>query len=328
MTPRAIPARPNTPKPRKKWPIVLLAFAGVLLLALIVALGYAQSRYEAVFRAPRVQHEAFTTGNTALKIIVKPPLAQRRIATLLLPRQSLPDWLLNMTVPEETALLFDPDLDQSVLRVRMFINYARLGPVIRDSLNSGGVTQSLPGIQWAPPEVVMKQPGVLLLEGSAPISREAVTGTTEQWIEAGGFSPPPIEGTHVFEAALENRNGKGYATLMALAELNGPLDPKVTNFFNPMTMFSLGSLHVYADFVDPDTLAVNLLGEANPGAGPDAPKHVKFYIDAIQGLISGELRRKYGAELEGKSTIEGDSVRGVYTIKGIDALLARMQAAE
>jgi hypothetical protein len=328
MTSRAVPGRPVAPKPKKKtWLYISLGFLGTSLLAFLIVLGVAQSKYEAVFRAPRVKHEAFSTGNTALKIVVKPPLAQQRIAKLLLPNQNLPDWVLGMTMPEETALLFDPDLNASALKLRLFINYARLGPVLRDAINQAGITTGMSGVTWAPPQIVEKQRGVLLLEGSAPLSPEIAQGIATQWVGAQDYPPPTIEGTHVFEAALENRNGKGYAALIGLAELNGPADPSLQSVLNPKSLFLVGTLHAYLDFTGPDNAKLVLVIDANPSAGEAAGKQIKTFLDLGMGLAASNLRRKYAAELTGTSTLNGMTVRGEYDIKGVNALLAQLQAA-
>jgi hypothetical protein len=325
-----VPARPiqppKGPAPRGKARIVALALALGSLLTLLIVLYIAQSRYEAVLRAPRIRHETYATGNTRLKVVVKPPLAQRRIAAMLLPGRSLPDWFLGMTVPEETALLIDPDLENNRVKVRMFINYARLGPVIRDALNQSGVTRTVPGVEWEPPEIVEKERGVLLLEGISAVSPETVQGALDRWAGAQAFPPPAIEGTHAFEAALENRDGKGYVALAGLAEMSGQANPSLEAVLNPKSLYLVASLRSFADFVNDDTLKVVLIIDGNPSAGANVGQQLKTFLDLAMGLAKGELRKQYGVTMEGASTVEGLTVRGEYTLTGIDALLAPVPA--
>lgn len=311
----------------KKARIAVLVMAGISLLTLLVVAWVVESRYEAVFRSPRITHETFSSASTALKVVVRPPLAQRRIAQLLLPNRSLPDWVLDMTVPEETSLLFDTDLDDAQLRVRLFINYARLGPVVRDALNQSGFTAVTPGITWAPPEVVEKERGVLLLDGAAAMRPDLVQGVREQWGMPRGYVPPVVEGKHVFEAALENRHGGGFAAIAALVQAGGPPDPSVDKILAPANFYAFGTLRAYADFASDDVIKLTVLAEANPAAGPKADQQVKTFLDLAMGLVKGELRKNYGVVMEGKSVAEGMTVRGEYTLTGIQAFLATLTPA-
>lgn len=307
----------------KKGGTILLALAAVLLVVTMVALWQVDSRYEAVFRAPRITHDAFTTGDTSVKVVVRPPLGRRNLSDALLPNRRVPDWVLSAVVPEEVALLFDANLDAGHMRVSFFTNYARLGPALRDALNRQNVAAALPDVVWSPPEVVRKEKGVLLLEGTVDLPRNTSQAIAMKW---GTVSQPPprVEGDHFLEAVMENRNGKGYAVILGLLGDSFTSNPMLALAMSPDSFYVVGQMRLTGDFTATDTMTFQLEVDANPASPPESSNGLKLAVDALYGQLRAYIKEAYDGDLSGTSTVAGRTVRGEYTLLGADKVLMRL----
>lgn len=307
----------------KKGGVILLALAAVLLVVALIVLWIVDSRYEAVFRAPRITHDAFTTGDTSLKVVLQPPFGRRYLADALLPERRIPDWVLSAVVPEEVALLFDANLDVDQMRVTFFTNYARLGPAIRNALNQQNVGAALPNVAWSPPEVVRKEKGVLLLEGSVDLPRNTSQAIAMKW---GTVSQPPpqVEGGHFIEAVIENRNGKGYAVILGLLGDSFTSNPMLSLALSPDNFYIVGQMRLTGDFATADTMTFVLDVDANPASPPEAANGLKLAVDALYGQLRAYLKESYDGDLSGTSTVTGRTVHGEYMLLGADKVLKRI----
>ncbi len=296
--------------------------AVVLFLILVVGvLWLIESRYEGILRAPRVSHRVYTRGDTALRVVLQPPLAQHRLVAALFPDRQVPDWVLNAVTPAETTLLFNADVENRSIDVNAFINYARLGPVLRDTVNKSGYIAPVSGINWSPPELVLDQPGVLLLRGTVPMSPQLAAAVQTGWDLSASFNARDIEGSHLLEALLENRNGRGFAALGALVEANTAGAENFDVLAAAPGFRNVATVRLFADFEEPDSLHIELFADAVPGATVQQLNEIKVYVDMLYIGARTFLRDQYAVPLLGNSAIEGNTVHGVYTLSDASRFL-------
>lgn len=306
---------------KRKGCLLALIAAAILIVILLAALIYVESRYEAVFRAPRVTHEAYTTGNTAARLMLRPPLAQQNLLKLFVPGREVPDWVLAAAVPEEAAILLDPDLEEGMLGIRVFLNYVRFGPVLRQAINRQGVLETVPGVTWEPPEVVRRERGVLMVEGIAPIPEREARFIAQVWAGARAPEPLRIQGEHLLEAVIENGDGRGAAAVAGIVAADPGLKSSVDMDATLQGMKDLKRIHAFADFQSDDVLAVTVVADAVPGADVEAVKQIKLFIDLAYIGLRLRLQEDYeGVELVGNTKVEGQRVTGEYTLTGVNKL--------
>ncbi len=306
--------------------LIALAILLLVVVGLVIAAWVVDRRYAALRDAPRISHETIAKPHTVVRIVVDPSRCQELIEKALAGQEGLPGWVVSRAVPYEMALLFDVDLDAGKTGVTVFVNERRFGPVIVDSVNQAGVARLFRPVKWTPPGLVRKDRGILLLEGTIPIDAETLDFTWTRWVHSITLAPLEIEGNHLAEAVFDNRDGKAYAVISALWGPHGAAPSDQETWQNIMKFATkITSVRFHADLVSDDELSVQGLIECNRHAEPGVPDAIKFFIDMANAANREALAELYGIEFEGSTSVEGMTVKGGYSLRHVDKLLALVQ---
>ena len=315
---------------KKRWVIILLAMVVVVVVVGVIALVVADRKF-ALRGSPPFSHEPLVTPGTRVQIAVWPGRGEDTVVSLLetLPEERRPSgWVVRRILPQEVAVLMAPDRQGGVIHVTGFVNEQRLGPVIRDAVNSANLSKSVPVVQWAREGMLFEKRGMLTLHGEVPIDARTLELTENTWTQPAPDEPLALEGGHAIEAVLDNRDGGAFAILSALELLKGADDINNPAFFVLMTT-NIASIRLSGDFTAPNELAVTLKLQCRPDVEEDVPSSLKFVLDMGVNQGKGALEQQ-GATFQGGSRIEespeGMVLIGEYTIGGIDEVVAAQLA--
>ncbi|HOD48636.1 MAG TPA: hypothetical protein PLJ71_00260 [Candidatus Hydrogenedentes bacterium] len=306
---------------KKLW-VLLFAALGILVVVGIIAFVVADRKF-AVLKSPEFSHSSYVTPDTRVQIAAWPGRGEDTLTALLeaaFPEDQRPSsWVVRRILPQEVAILIAPDVPQGSAAVTGFVNDQRLGPVIRDAVNSANISKSVPTVRWANEGMVLEKRGVLTLRGETRIDRLTQDLTGKTWAGYAVAGPLELEGGHAVEAVLDNRDGGAFAVLSAFRLLVGADGKNNPEFFVGM-FANVASMRVFADFTGPQDVALTLRIDCRPDVEEDIPGSLQFFLD--MGIAQGkkEVESK-GAALNGASRLEGKSVVGEYTISGLDKLV-------
>ena len=275
----------------KKGCLIALIALGLLVVTAIAALGVAYAKANRQFglnEAPAISHETLATGNTVLRIVLKPETMAPMLDKLLPPDANVtalakvgytPQNLLPQILPREIALLGAPNLSTNKLNLTFFVNEKRGGPFLVELMNTGKYTNgqrpldNVPQINWAPEGVLLPERGALELHGDIEIPDNVEPVILKSWKPSPPVEPLRIEGNHHLEGVLDNRNGDLlaiYAALMASqgkdwqeALKDGQAGPMIEG-----NLPDILDIRVAADLQDFDNATVNLRIDATAEKGP------------------------------------------------------------
>jgi len=297
--------------------IGLIIFA-VLGVVGVVAIFIANSRYEFLFDAPKVSHETLITPYTSIRAVFQPPLA-KPLVTKLLGDQAPPGWVLDRVMPYEAALMASPDLADRHFEVALFLNTRRLTPLIAEYTKAFNFQQRAPFLQWEPGGFSQLQPGVLSLKGTTDIDSETAEDVLAQWGVVTVPSRPALEGNHMGEISIDNRDGSLYAVIM-LAAAKGVIELPLTSDNIRESLLPVATLYLSGDLQGDDELGVHLACECQPSAEEGEVTAVNFTLGAIIGQLTN-LVQSYGADLRGSKRADGATITGDYIISNFSRLL-------
>lgn len=302
-----------------------LVVAGILVVAVIAALVYADVRYHAIRPAERIPQAAFASSFAVVRLQLLPdhagPVLEERLSGLMPGASSALPWVM----PYEIGLLCDPDVNARVNSLTLYANTRRLGPAIAEMLNAGGrfrndVTRILGG-EWDAAGVQTLDRGEALIRGSAPIRPEIVDLTREQW---GVVSPlTPIESTaeHLFELVLDLRDGRAFTVVAGLV----PPQTPPSEIIHPSQLIHLlkntATFRLTGDPIGVEALSLHLEVECRPELSESDANSTSFLLNTVTAQLGETLNEAYGVTLEGRCDPEGMRVIGDYTLRGVDRLL-------
>ena len=294
-------------KRRRK--ILIAVLASLTFLA--VAAGYVQQKYEPIVAAPVVTHDAVATPRQTLRAVFYPPLARAALSRLV----DLPEWIVEPLAPREIALLAEPNLDAETVRLQVFVNEQRLGPVIAGYVTEPDLSEDVPFVQWDARGIVREGRGSMVLQGTMRIKPE-VAALLRSLRMAPTAPVPTLEGKHLFEAALSNEDEGAVAMIVALIRY---LNTDAVAFDEEVVtrnLAALKSVRVIADLVSEDAVEIQLFLSGRPGsedtmgelaflfevAAPEAAKMLKEKPLEI-GLVETSDRK--GTDVIVKVTLNG-----------------------
>lgn len=275
----------------KKGCLIALIALALLALAAVAVLGIAYAKANRQFgltEAPAVSHESIATGNTVLRVVLKPDTLTSFLEMLIPPDATppllaklgyTPQSLLPMFLPREVAILAAPDLATNKLVMTIFVNEKRGGPLLLDAINNGTYTQGqkpldkFPLIKWAPEGASLPERGAFEVKGSLDIPDTVEPFILKSWKPTPPVEPVRIEGSHHLEAVMDNRNGDILAIYAALMTAQGkdwetPLkDPQLGAMINGILPDIL-DIRAAADLKDFDNANINLRVDATAEKGP------------------------------------------------------------
>jgi hypothetical protein len=301
----------------KKGCLIALIALALLALAAVAVLGIAYAKANKQFgltEAPAVSHETLATGNTVLRIVFKPDTMTSFLEQLI-PAEATPpalaklgytpQSLLPMFLPREIAILAAPDFASNKLKVTVFLNEKRGGPLLQDAINNGTYTQgkkpldNFPLIKWAPEGALLPERGNFELMGELAIPDTVETAILKSWKPTPPVEPVRIEGSHHLELVMDNRNGDILAIYAAFMAAQGqdweaPLkDPQVGAMISGILPDIL-DIRASADLKDFDNANINLRVDATAEKGPS----LEFVVKMIWPNIL-EAAAKNGVTLTG-----------------------------
>ncbi len=297
---------------KKKIALLILI---VLVVVVVIAAFIVDSKYAVVWSSPRISHATLVKPESRAVVAINLPLARDFITKRFLANSGVPAWAVSMVLPYEAALVADVDPGFALIRMTMFINDKRLGPVICDQLN--GARLAPPLSQWFLDKMAAAARGSLIRKGSAPVDAMVASKVRAQWRNAQVRDPLDIEGGHAIEAAIDNRDGSGVAIVAAAMQGNPLVGQYLSTEGYLGVLANIGDVRIQGDLTPDNALQVHVIVHAASSAKPEDMPVLKMLLD----LAVSQIR---GISIQGASKINGAAVEGDYTISNVDALLARL----
>lgn len=313
---------------------IVLIILAVLVAAVVVAGVVADQKFGIITTSPRVSHQTLVKPETRGIIAIDPMKAQDLVARFA---EYIPAWilprvlpveratLLNKVLPFESAVLLNVDQVLSDLNFTAFINDQRLGPVICEEINKQELPTPLS--DWMKEKMQVKERGVLVREGSTRMPRGMLTRIQEQWKDAPKVTEPlKLNGGHLVEAAFDNRDGSAIAIIASLVGQAG--------FFDPEKSLEPGQMGLLAAFqairLSIDTMLGNEVKivftiECDP-AQPEMVSVLQMAVETGFSYVQ-PVAAMQSIQIDGATTVNGNIIESVYTIKDYPAILKRIPAA-
>ncbi|MCX5769720.1 MAG: hypothetical protein NTZ09_05545 [Candidatus Hydrogenedentes bacterium] len=298
---------------------IILIVLAVLLAGVVGVLLVMDSRFKVLFSSPRVSHETVVSPETTRGVLV---IDVPQAKSLIQRKFNAPGWALPMALPYEAAVVVDVDRFLGDVNIKVFINDKRLAPVIREFAKN--LKLPVPFDSWFKEPMRQERRGVLLLEGMTVCGREIRSVIEKQWKDAAIDAPLQIEGGHLLEGVLDNRDGAALALASVLADVQ---NINLTEGLDETSLGFLAAISDYrlqADLVSDNELAVRVLIECAPSADPSIVGMLQALIE--MGLMSEQVKQnaeRLGCSYTGSTTVEGNTVVADYKVN-IERLLARL----
>ncbi|MBI2432221.1 MAG: hypothetical protein HYV26_05065 [Candidatus Hydrogenedentes bacterium] len=299
-------------------PVVSLASAGVVF--------YRANQQYGLFPAEVISQEEFAQANTRLRATIRLADLQDFLKEVLPPETQLPAWMpfsleeaLPQVLPYQIALLGGANFRTSEYEFTLFVNEQRGGPFIAEIINQSNIFDELQVVKWDEKHLSFQRRGVLTVSGTLPMPEGMEDLVLERWTSEASKTPLTIEGGHLFEIALDNRDGEALTLWGTLTEANKQDFRKALAYPEAQsiveTLSHVSSLRIQADLVNPDALKLLFRIYAEPDTGPN----LKFMLGAfVIPPIQQELSTKYDMKLDGDTQWDEKegAVIGDFTLTG------------
>jgi len=302
---------------KKNCLVIGLCVVGVLLLALLIIVLVVDSKL-GLFSGSEISHEEFATPDTRIRLVIKPSLFIDDIRDHMAP-PDVPPWATDMALPHESAVLMDCSPSSEATAIRLFLNENRFGPLIVQGINDQEAMLRLPGVAWTGAMTRPKR-GVLLKEGKVNVPEKVLSLVRKQWGLVELPNSLTIEGGHLLEAVLDNRDGGAYALIAAMQTAVGRTHEMLEPERLIGTVHNIASVRMTADKAGPDVLDIHLHIEGNP-------QKEEADIEALVSLLtfvyqaSRDGLREEGIELTGTFERDGMAIEGTFQLEGYVNLL-------
>jgi len=296
--------------------IVLIVLVALLVLA-IVGVFVANSRYEFLFDAPRVSHETLITPGTSMRLAVQPPLAKPLLLKML-GDQAPPGWIIDRVMPYEAAVIAAPDVHAKHFEVTLFLNARRASPYIMEMTKTLRIREKAPFLDWDGDGFTRVQPGVLAIKGTTAIDDGTAAAVTDHWGVVTIPTRPALEGSHLAELSVDNRDGSLFAMLMLFAN-KGLIELPLRSEDLRDTLAPIATMHLAGDLAGDDDMTILLTVDCQPTAEEGEITAVSFALGGIIGELTKVAQTK-GATLSGSKKLNGATISGVYTLGGVSKL--------
>lgn len=201
----------------------MLIVAATVLVLVLAGLLYADFRYQALRASPRVDHVSLTPERPSVRVAIDMSRASELIQGIAEEQigRKIPKWLFDKVLPYEASLMLLVDKSAGRVNLSALLNEQRLAPVIRDQFALSGFFEQNEAIAWEPATLQHEQRGALILTGSVPILTDALDAAVVDWADSSRLSPLSLEGGHLFEAVIDNRDGGAYLAIASLIAAHG-----------------------------------------------------------------------------------------------------------
>lgn len=304
--------------------VYILAIVFVVLLVLAAAGFFIADQKYGLLAAPRISHEEILKGRPTIRIVAKPNYAEALLLKLMPPDTQIQPGSLKYVMIPEIAALFAPDIGSGVMDISIFANELRFGPLITEMVNSSRALSSITYVAWAPPGVKRIRRGELLAEGSIALPEPVITGVINRWGYVQPLTPPRVEGEHLLEAVMDNRDGGTYAAIMAILAHNG-VDIQSSELRQLGDVLALvAMLRLDADLNDDGTFSIHFTIAGKPDAKEGEMNTVAFVLRQPLEQLA-ELAQEYGLRLEGGIERQALDIVGNYVLYDSNAVASLIQ---
>jgi hypothetical protein len=298
----------------------VLGILAALALIAVVLLFVADNRYEFLFASPRKSHSTYVNERTSILAVVNPAHAVPLILDRL-GENAPPQSVLAKLLPYEAALLISPDVRLGPVDVTLFVNTRRLAPVIAEQSVHAGIPQAVPFVTWTSTGFQPAGAGVLTMTGITDIDRATLGEVRAEWGVVTLPSRPSIDGSHMLEAIIDNRDGTLYAVVSALAAKN-LIELPVAKDEIRKTVAPVAIIRATGDLSDVETLSIRMTVECQATAEEGQVTAVSFTLGALLSELAKALQQAYGASLTiGQKTTDGTIITIDCTLRNFRAII-------
>ncbi|HDP35611.1 MAG TPA: hypothetical protein ENN29_10940 [Candidatus Hydrogenedentes bacterium] len=318
--------------------IVLVALVVLLCAAAIsglVAYRIANQRF-GLSLAPEISHDEYATSETRIRLIIKPELLAPYLIDYIPDDVDLPTGgfevqeVLHHILPREVALLGRADVVGRRMRLTLFINEKRGGPLIEQIVSDANPFEKIKQISWTSDRLELRGRGALVAEGYLPIPGEVEAELFEIWPTRSQQAPAAVQGNNQAELVVDNSNGDILALAAAVAVAAGESwDSVRKEQMADMAVSIIESIHVArlaANMTDKNTVDFDLKITADPKSGPG----LQFLLAGLaMPWLTDKLRDDYDLTLKGdvKWDEAQSAVVGRYTLSGLEPLIRSIAAS-
>ena len=301
---------------------IALAVLLVILIIVMVAAIIVDRKFALIVASPRISHESLVKPETRAQIVLDVPKAKEIIKKKLLAGTSVPDWVLPRALPYDAALVVNLDYSRNNMDLTLFVNDQRLAPILVDQINS--LKLPPPFDKWFKEKMAWKERGRMVRNGAAPMNPVFLSKLKALFRDKPGAGAPlRIEGGHLVEAVLDNRDGSLLAIVGTIAEAEGQsMTESTTEGFLGMAV-PLDVVRLQADLADEKTLKIHLVIECAPETEAADVQVLAIGLELGLPEVQQSLS-KNGITLTGKSSVKDNVITGDYTIPNFDGVLAKL----
>jgi len=306
----------------------VIAVAGALAIVVVlvaVAAFVLERKYGAIRTSPSISHTTLVNPLTRVQAVFRPYLLHDYLKEYHPPLEEVPDWVLESALPREVALLLDTDLEEEILAVKVFVNEQRFGPILAQRINEGRVYTegALRYVTWEPPQMVRKKRGVLLLTGSCDLTPRTAETMWDLWLHTPTLTPLVLDGGHLFEAVLDNRDGGVYPLFAAMRNLGWiQEDPDSDQMAKMLQMVS--SIRAQADLVSADRATISLVIECRPEVESFTQRLIKFSFEEYAAAYGAALINYYNLEYKEQIAMDGQTITATYDVGNVRQLVRKL----
>lgn len=315
----------------------LIALAIIIPVLLAVALWVVWSRADEAMGlslAEAVSHDTLAPENTRLRVVLHPdklvPLLLQHLPADL--KNRIPSWVpwslddaIPNFMPYEVALLSRIDYAMGDIKMLFFINERRGGPFLTGALNDSNLFNMAKMIRWAPERLRLERRGVMTAQGSLPLPFHVEQHVLEIWGSGRAEPPVLVQGGHLIEVALDNRNGDALALVETMATQAGLDAEKMWE--DPNAKIGLELIkqitvaRMYADLAGSDRMNLHLRLEAPSNASDQLSFVAEVFI---LPLLKTYLNDQLGLTLEGNTKWDAaqSALTGDFALSGFEAKIA------
>lgn len=308
---------------------------GVATLLLVIGVGtiwaLRMNRQFGLFEAGAISHDKYADARTRLRAVIDGSQVEDLIVRHLPKGIPLPAWLpvrletlVKKSLPREVALLEQSDYAKGEVTLTLFINERRGGPFLAEAASALEPPPELNQLEWERPVLKMPERGVLEAVARLPIPDGLESRLLEDWTHDSEGESLKVEGGHLAELVLDNRNGEAFTLAGALMQASGEdWRARFDEQGAVLAMSVLPMIHdvrLYADLTAQDTLRIHVRANADPNAATALNLFAGYTLPAMKQEAANQ-----GMKLEGEAMWNDaeQALIGDLTLTGFEALIDR-----
>ena len=292
----------------KKIALVLAVLAVIGGVVAGIAFYNANNNY-GLLTARVIGHDFVATPETRLRIAVNTIQLGNDLYPYLPENLPIPSWipwdlptLIPTVFPREIAVLGGSDYRDSAFNLTVFINEQKGGPMLPQYLNKQmRVLQSIPAVEWEGEGFQLEERGLLAAEGHIPLPLGLEDIILETWSLDAPEALLTLNGGHMAEGVIDNRNGEIMTLIGGLAPIwdrsleSLQDDPNLQLLFTMLP--NIRDIRMAADFTNLDTILIQTHINVDESVGGQ----LEFFLPmGIMG-IAPRVKAQYGIAMTQES---------------------------